>query len=293
MNIQPFHDPETGTLSYVVSDEATQECAIIDSVLNYEPQGGSISYKSASNIIHYIEAQKLKVVWILETHIHADHLTAAQYLKDKLGGKVGISEHVKEVSEYWRPIFGLPLIKKPFDHLFTDGERFSIGQLNVEIMHTPGHTPACACYKINQVVFVGDTLFKPQSGTSRADFPGGSADTLYHSIQKILSLPDETKLYLCHDYPQNNASFEYKTTVQAQKQNNSMINERTTLNEFKEKRSARDKTLAVPKLLLPALQVNLLGGKLPFAEPNGKPYLKVPLTGEFKASILYKDISGK
>ena len=276
MNIKPFYDNDTATISYVVADEKSKQCAIIDSVLNLDPQSGKTEYTGANTIIKYIQEQQLTVEWILETHIHADHLTASQYLKEKLGGKLGIGSNIKAVFDFWNPFFQLNADGSQFDQLFDDHSTFTIGTLKVEVMHTPGHTPACSSYKIGNVIFVGDTLFKPESGTSRADFPGGSPESLYHSIQKILSLPDETHIYLCHDYPKEGDSFQFVTTVGEEKQHNIMIKQGTSLEEYKQKREAKDKILSVPRLLLPSLQVNILGGEFPFKESNGSHYLKIP-----------------
>lgn len=281
MKIQAFHDKETGTFSYVVSDDATQSCAIIDSVLNFDLTTGKLSSEHADKIIAYIHEQNLTVEWILETHVHADHLSAAQYLKQKLGGKLGIGSNIKSMFKYWNAVFHFKADGQQFDALFEDQATFTIGTLTVRVMHTPGHTPACTSYHIDDVIFVGDTLFKPKSGTSRADFPGGSPETLYHSIQKILNLAPDTKIYLCHDYPGDQETATYLTTVQEEKMHNTMISDGISIDEYKQKREARDKTLAAPKLLLPSLQVNLLGGELPFTELVGSHYLKIPVKKSF------------
>lgn len=277
MNVKHFHDRVTGTLSYVVIDEKTNTCAIIDSVLNFDPASGYITHESADEMITFVKDNRLMNEWILETHLHADHLTAAQYLKSKLGGKIGISSKIKSAIEYWNPIFHLDADGKQFDVLFEHTDRFKIGSLESEVLHTPGHTPTCVCYRIQDTLFIGDTLFRPSNGTSRTDFPGGSAEKLYHSIEFILSYPDNTKLYLCHDYPEEDQDPMVFTTVLDQKNKNKMIRSGTTLKEYVDKRHARDSMLPPPRLMLPSIQVNLLGGEIPFSETSGKSYLKIPI----------------
>lgn len=278
MHVQHFYDKETATLSYIVRDPQSSACAIIDPVLNFNPLNGEISYTSAQLLIDYVKQNDLSVEWILETHIHADHLTAAQYLKKQLGGKIGISSSVKALFEYWNPVYGLTTEGKQFDVFFDDNASFAIGGLKVNVLLTPGHTPACCCYVFENSLFVGDTLFRPAMGTSRADFPGGSAKRLYESIQKILAFPDHTTLYLCHDYPKEHEELIVSTTVGEQRSNNVMVGNETTLEDYTEKRQQRDNTLAPPKLMLLALQVNLMAGDLPFKAKNGQYYLKLPVS---------------
>lgn len=281
MNIQHFFDEDTSTFSYIVSDPTTKHCALIDSVLNFDMPSGKTSTTSADQLIQYAEEHNLTVEWILETHAHADHLTAAPYLKEKLGGKIGIGEHIKDVLNFWVPLFNVnavvPTDGSQFDHLFKEGETFTIGSIEVKVMHTPGHTPACLSYLMGDCVFVGDTLFMPYVGTARTDFPGGSAKTLYHSIQKLLALPDETKIYTCHDYPPEGKPVGFLSTVAEQKKSNSMIHEGISEQEYVKARNTKDEGKPVPKLLLPSLQVNIRSGCLPEPEKNGIQYLKFPL----------------
>lgn len=281
MHIQHFFDPDTATFTYVISDEATHICAIIDPVLDYDMHAGKTSTLSADKVIAYVKAQGLSVAWILETHAHADHLTGAHYLKEKLGGKIGIGEHIKDVLNFWVPLFNTahdtPLDGSQFDHLFTDGETFSIGTINVEVMHTPGHTPACVSYRMGEVVFVGDTIFMPYVGTARTDFPGGSAATLYASIHKLLALPESTKIYTCHDYPPQGAQEECMSTVAEQKAKNTMVHDGVGQADYVAARTAKDTGKAVPRLLLPSIQVNLRAGALGEPESNGAHYIKIPL----------------
>ncbi len=281
MHIQAFFDKGTATVTYVVSDPVTRCCAIIDPVLDFDPQTGVMSTKSADLLIDYIEKSRLIVMWLLETHIHADHLTAAHYLQQRIGGETGISEKIIDVLKYWVPVFNTaedtPVDGSQFDRLFKDGETFSVGSLTVKVMHTPGHTPACASYLIGKAIFVGDTIFMPYGGTSRADFPGGNAATLYRSIRKILSLPDETKIFTCHDYPPEEQNPAWESTVGEQKKRNIMIGEDVTEGQYVETRNRRDSTLSAPRLLLPSIQVNLRAGNLGKLEDNGTQYLKIPL----------------
>lgn len=281
MHIEHFFDKDTATFTYIVSDEATNQCAIIDSVLDYDMNAGRTSTASAEKVIEYVKKNKLDVEWILETHAHADHLTASHYLKEKLGGKIGIGEHIKEVLEYWVPLFNTAhdtqLDGSQFDHLFKDGEHFRIGMIDVRVMHTPGHTPACLSYVMGNAVFVGDTIFMPYVGTARTDFPGGSAKTLYQSIQKLLALPEDTKLYTCHDYPPEGQSEGFVSTVAEQKKNNSMVHEGVSEAAYVAARNKKDEGKAVPRLLLPSIQVNMRAGGLGKAESNGVRYVKIPL----------------
>ena len=281
MKIQNFYDKDTATFTYVVSDDATKKCAIIDSVLNYDMNAGKISTNSADSIIAYIAENNLQLDWILETHIHADHLTASSYIKEKIGGKIAIGNKIKEVLDFWVPLFNTskdtPLNASQFDHLFSDGEKFQIGNLQVQVIHTAGHTPACVSYLIEDAVFVGDTVFLPRMGTARTDFPGGSAKQLYASIQKIFSLPENTKIYVCHDYPESGKEPQFFCTIADQRQNNILINDKISEEEYVALRTKRDSTLSVPKLILPAIQINLRAGKLGEPEENGVRYVKIPL----------------
>lgn len=281
MHIHHFFDKDTSTFTYIVIDEVTQKCAIIDSVLDYDMNAGKTSNVSADRVISYVKENKLNVEWILETHAHADHLTASHYLREKLGGKIGIGEHIKDVLEFWVPLFNTahdtPLDGSQFDHLFKDGEVFKIGAIEVKVIHTPGHTPACITYIIGDAAFVGDTIFMPYVGTARTDFPGGSAQTLYQSIQKLLSLPENTKIYTCHDYPPSGQNEGYISTVAEQKSKNSMVHKGVSEAEYVSARNAKDKGKAVPRLLLPSIQVNLRAGDLGAPESNGIQYIKVPL----------------
>ena len=281
MNIHSFFDDDTATFTYVVSDPATKTCAIIDSVLDYDMASGRTSTRSADAVIAYVQAQKLNVQWILETHVHADHLTAAQYLKEKLGGKLGIGEHVKDVLAYWVPLFNIGhdtmLDGSQFDHLFKDGETFSIGNIAVRVIYTPGHTPACVCYHMGDAVFVGDTIFMPYVGTARTDFPGASAATLYNSIQKLYALSDDTKIYVCHDYPKEGDKEQCFTTIAEEKKNNVLVHLGIGESDYVKTRNARDVGKAVPRLLLPSLQVNLRAGSFGKPEGNGTQYVKIPV----------------
>ncbi len=278
--VEAFFDPETATISYVVADPHTRKAAVIDAVLDYDAASGRTSTRSADRIVDFVRGRDLDVEWILETHAHADHLSAARYLKSKLGGRVGIGERIVEVQRIFRELFNLERTfntdGRQFDHLFKDGERFRIGELEGRVMFTPGHTPACATYIIDGAAFVGDTLFMPDVGTARADFPGGDARTLYRSIQKILSLPDDTVLYLCHDYPPPGREPKWVSTVAEQKAKNIHIAGKSE-EEFVQLRTARDKTLPVPKLLIPSIQINIRAGDLPPPEEDGVRYIKVPL----------------
>jgi glyoxylase-like metal-dependent hydrolase (beta-lactamase superfamily II) len=279
--VVPFFDEDTNTFSYVVRDPYSSSCAIIDSVLDFDLASGSVDYRGAQAIIRYIEEKKLEVEWIIETHVHADHLSAAPYLKDFVGGKIAIGEYVTTVQQTFGEIFNAGDDFKrdgsQFDHLFKDGEKYRIGSLEAYAIHTPGHTPACMTHVIGNAAFVGDTLFMPDAGTARADFPGGDAATLYQSIQKILSLPARTKIFMCHDYGAEGRELEYKTTVKEELESNIHVNEKIAQADFVAMREARDKTLDVPHLILPSLQVNMRAGHLPPPENNGRIFLKIPL----------------
>ncbi|MGC6359107.1 MBL fold metallo-hydrolase [Bisgaard Taxon 45] len=280
--VKAFFDEPTNTYSYVVHDTDTRACAIIDSVLDFDYAAGKISTNSADTIIAYIQQQQLTLEWILETHVHADHLSAAPYLQEKLGGKTGIGQHITTVQNVFGKVFnaGTEFARdgRQFNQLFHDSDRFSLGNLPVKVIHTPGHTPACVSYLIGDAVFVGDTLFMPDYGTARCDFPGGDANVLYQSVQKLLALPEETRMFLCHDYlPKNRQEYCYETTVKAQKEQNIHIHHGIAQAEFVKMRQARDATLSMPKLIMPSVQVNMRAGHLPPAEENGQVYLKVPI----------------
>ncbi|MDM1261941.1 MBL fold metallo-hydrolase [Acinetobacter indicus] len=280
--VQHFFDKETNTFSYVVTDPATQQCAIIDSVLNYDAASASTSTEDADAIISYIQQNSLSVEWILETHVHADHLTAAQYLKEKLGGKIAISNKIIVVQDTFGRIYNLDLkylnAHQAFDYLFDDHEQFSIGELTAYNIPTPGHTPACLSYVIGDAVFVGDTLFMPDYGTARCDFPKGSAEQLFDSVQKLYKLPAQTRVFLCHDYlPEGREVFIHETSIQQQKAENIHIHDGTQKADFVAMRNRRDAGLSMPKLILPAIQINMVAGHFPEPEANGTRYLKLPL----------------
>lgn len=281
MKIEHFFDKDTATFTYVLSDPKTGQCAIIDPVLDYDMSAGKTTTLSADKVIAYVKEHGLSVEWILETHAHADHLTASYYLKEKLGGKIGIGEHIKEVLKFWVPLFNTahdtPLDGSQFDHLFKDGEIFHIGSIEVRVMHTPGHTPACLTYLMGDTAFVGDTIFMPYVGTARTDFPGGSAQTLYRSIQKLLALPENTRIFTCHDYPPQGQPENYISTVADQKAKNSMVHDGVSEAEYVAARNAKDVGKPVPRLLLPSIQVNLRAGGLGKAEDNAIRYIKIPL----------------
>jgi len=277
-----FFDEPTNTVSYLVGDPATRRAAVIDPVLDFDPATGEASVRSADAVLRASEQEHFAIDWILETHAHADHLTAAPYLRQRTGARVGIGEHIREVQAIFRPVFNLTDVSgdgSEFDHLFADGEKFRIGALEVEVMYTPGHTPACVSYRIGDAVFVGDTLFMPDYGTARTDFPGGSARTLFRSIRRILSLPPSTRIFVCHDYKApGRDTFAWESTVAEQRARNIHIHDGITEEEFVALRSKRDATLAAPVLLLPSIQVNVRAGRFPSAESNGVRYLKIPVT---------------
>ena len=274
-------DEATHTVSYVVWDPATCRAAIIDPVLDYDHRTGRVSHRSADDLLGIVADQGLSVDWVLETHAHADHLSAAPYLKEKTGAPIGIGARITEVQRTFAPVFGLEDVSgdgREFDRLFRDGETITIGGLQVEVMHTPGHTPACVSYRIGEAVFVGDTLFMPDYGTARADFPGGDARTLYRSIHRLLALPDATRLYLCHDYKAPGRDhFAWETTVGEEKTRNIHVGGGVDETSFVAMREARDATLAAPVLLLPSLQVNIRAGRLPDPDRDGRRFLKIPL----------------
>ena len=281
-DVTAFFDEATFTVTYVVADPSGKQCAIIDSVRDYDPKSGRTKTASADKVIAFVQKQGWDVVWILETHAHADHLTAAPYLKDKLGGKICIGVHIVDVQKTFAPIFnvepGFATDGSQFDRLFSDGEEFRIGGLTARVLHTPGHTPACLTYAIGDAAFVGDTLFMPDYGTARCDFPGGDAATLYRSIHKVLALPTETRLFMCHDYKApGRDEYAWETTVAEERDKNVHVHDGVTEAEFVKTRTERDKTLEMPVLILPSVQVNMRAGQLPPAEANGTSYLKIPV----------------
>jgi glyoxylase-like metal-dependent hydrolase (beta-lactamase superfamily II) len=279
--IEAFFHEATNTASYLVWDETTREAAVIDPVLDFDHRTGRVQTASADAILAAATKRNLKIVWVLETHGHADHLSAAPHIKAAAGAKVGIGEHIREVQRIFRPVFNAPDVSgegAEFDRLFADGERFAIGGLSVEVLYTPGHTPACVSYRIGGVVFVGDTLFMPDYGTARADFPGGDARTLYRSIRRLLSLPPETRLFLCHDYKaEGRDAYAWETTVAEQRASNVMVRDGIDEETFAARRKERDAALEAPLLLLPSVQVNIRAGNFPPPEDNGVRYLKIPV----------------
>lgn len=279
--IQAFYDPETWTVSYVVSDPDTRRAAVIDPVLDYDFKSGRTGTGSADRILAYLKEQSLQVEWILETHAHADHLSGARHLHRHVGGKLAIGEHIREVQTIFKKIYNLDRSFLPdgsqFDHLLRGGETFRIGNLQAKALHVPGHTPADMAFLVGDAVFVGDTLFMPDVGTARADFPGGDAHTLYRSIRRLLDLPPQTRMFVCHDYPPDGRGPLWETTVAQQREKNIHVRDGITEEAFVAMRRARDATLAVPTLLLPSIQVNVRGGELPPADDNGVSYLRIPL----------------
>jgi glyoxylase-like metal-dependent hydrolase (beta-lactamase superfamily II) len=279
--IKAFFDEPTNTISYLVADPATKRAAIVDPVLDYDHASGKASTESADVILDEAEALGLTIDWVLETHAHADHLSGAPYIKLKTGAKVGIGEHIREVQKIFRPVFNATDVigdGSEFDHLFKDGERFELGNIEAAVLHVPGHTPADIAYRIGDAVFVGDTLFMPDFGSARADFPGGDARTLYRSIKRLLSLPPETRLFMCHDYKAPGRDrYAWETTVAEERTNNVHVKDGVGEEEFVAMRQARDATLAAPELLMPSIQVNMRAGKLPPADENGVRYLKIPV----------------
>ncbi len=265
--VHGMFDPTTWTVTYVVHNGHGSQCVVIDSVLDYDPKSGRIKYTSADKVIAYVHANSLQVQWILETHAHADHLSAAPYLRGNLGGKIGIGTNITTVQKFFKGVFNLESFfkqdKPQFDHLFQDGETISIGELSCKVMFVPGHTPACAAYRFGNAVFVGDTLFMPDVGTARCDFPGGDAHALYTSIQKIFSLPVNTRLFMCHDYPPNDRLMAFETTVSEQRAKNIHLRDGISEEEFVTMRMKQDTTLEMPALMLPSIQVNICGGELP------------------------------
>lgn len=281
-SIAGFFDEATNTVSYVVHDPATREAAIIDSVLDYEAASGRTSHGSASLIIEYINTHNLKVMWLIETHAHADHISAAPYLQEALGGKLAIGKEITRVQEVFGKLFnaGTDFERdgSQFDHLFVDGETFKLGQIEAIALHVPGHTPADMAFIFGDAAFVGDTIFMPDFGTARADFPGGDARQLFRSIRRLLSLPNDTRLFLCHDYKAPGRDvFAWETTVEQQRTSNVHVKDGVSEDEFVEMRTARDSKLAMPDLIMPSVQVNIRGGRLPEPEDNGVSYIKIPV----------------
>lgn len=281
-DVKAFFDPATNTVSYVVCDPQTKQAAIVDSVLDYDPKSGRTSKASADAVIAFVREQGLTVQWILETHVHADHLSAAPYLKDQVGGTLAIGSNIRTVQDVFGKVFnaGTEFARdgSQFDRLFEDGEVFQLGSIEARALHTPGHTPACMTYVIGDAAFVGDTLFMPDYGTARCDFPGGDAHVLYRSIQTLYALPDETRLFLCHDYlPEGRDTYQWETTIGAQKAGNIHVHRGVSEAEFVKMRTERDATLAMPVLILPSVQVNMRAGHFPPADENGLTYLKIPV----------------
>ena len=280
-HIQTFFDPKTWTVSYVVSDIATKQAAVIDPVLDYDFKSGHTDTNAADAMLEYVQAEGLTVQWILETHAHADHLSGARNLQEKVGGQIAIGEHIREVQATFKKLYNLERTFLPdgsqFDHLFKDGEVFRIGEVQATALLVPGHTPADMAYLVDGAVFVGDTLFMPDVGTARADFPGGDAHTLYRSVRRLLTLPPETRVFVCHDYPPKGREARWETTIAEQKASNIHVRDGISEEEFVAMRKARDATLEVPTLILPSIQVNVRAGQLPPADENGVAYLRIPL----------------
>jgi glyoxylase-like metal-dependent hydrolase (beta-lactamase superfamily II) len=281
VSVDSFYDKATSTISHVVVEPNGRHCAIIDSVLDYDQASGRTGTLSADAVVRHVRGRNLTVDWILETHAHADHLSAAQHLKRQVGGRIGIGARITEVQRIFKEVFNLERTFNTdgaqFDHLFEDGETFLIGRQEARVMYTPGHTPACATYVIGEAAFVGDTLFMPDGGTARADFPGGDATTLYRSIHRILSLPPETRLFICHDYQPGGREPRWETTVADERERNIHVGHDRTEDEFVAMRTARDRTLNTPTLLVPSIQINIRAGEMPPPEDNGTAYIKVPL----------------
>ena len=285
MNTKPeviaFFDEPTNTFTYVVKDPASNACAVVDSVMEIDYAAGRLSLNGADKVIDYIRNQNLELQWIIETHVHADHLSAAPYIQEQLGGKIGIGAEITTVQNTFGKIFneGTEFCRdgSQFDHLFNDGDEYMVGEMRCHALHTPGHTPACMTHIMGDAGFVGDTLFMPDGGSARADFPGGDAKILYRSIQRILSLPDELRLFMCHDYMPNGRDVEYQTTVKQQRDHNVHVHQGVSESDFVAMREKRDATLGMPKLILPSLQINMRAGHLPKADTNDVVYLKLPL----------------
>ena len=284
--VRSFFHPATHTVSHVVADPASQRAVIIDSVLDYEPASATVSQESADAIIEYVIDKGYSVEWILETHIHADHLSAAQYLKERLGGQIAIGENITSVQEIFGNVFGegpdFLRDGSQFDRLWKDSDSFTVGDIPAMVLHTPGHTPADVCYLIGNALFVGDTLFMPDYGTARVDFPGGNANTLYQSVQKIFALPEAIRIFLCHDYlPSGRTEFAWETSVKEEKENNIHLNKTTIIEDFVRMRSQKDATLGMPQLIIPSIQVNMRAGALPKDDASGRTFLKIPANGLF------------
>lgn len=279
--VEAFLDRDSETFSYVVYDKTGGHAAVIDPVLDYDPKSGRTRTHGVQRLIDFVRSQNLTVDWILETHAHADHLSAAPFVRDQVGGKIAIGEKIVAVQQIFRDVFNLEkqflVDGSQFDKLFAEGETFQIGDLDADVIYTPGHTPADMSWRIGDAVFVGDTLFMPDVGTARCDFPGGNAQTLYQSIQTLLRMPDDTRLFMCHDYPGENREHAYLTTVGEQKRHNIHVHEGVTEAQFVSMREARDKTLEMPRLILPSIQLNIRAGQMPPAEDNGTVYFKIPV----------------
>jgi glyoxylase-like metal-dependent hydrolase (beta-lactamase superfamily II) len=279
--VQSFHDPVTGTVTHVAFEKPGTECAVIDPVLDFDAKSGRTRTVSVERVAAFLDEQDLQLAWILETHAHADHLSAAHWLRDRFGGRIGIGRDITRVQGVFKNLFNLESAfatdGSQFDHLFTDGERFRIGTLEADVLALPGHTPACVAYQIGDAVFVGDTLFMPDVGTARCDFPGGDAATLYRSVRRLLALPPQTRLFMCHDYPPAGRAPEWVCTVADQRERNIHVHDGVSAEEFVDLRTARDATLEMPQLILPSVQVNIRAGQFPAAEANGVAYLKIPV----------------
>jgi glyoxylase-like metal-dependent hydrolase (beta-lactamase superfamily II) len=291
--IRAFFDEPTNTVTYLVWDAATRRGVAIDPVLDFDPASGAVDDESVNELLKAGEELGVTIEWVLETHIHADHLSGAPLVKARTGARIGIGEHVREVQNIFRPIFGAEDVKAEggdFDRLFKDGDRLEVGRLDIEVMHTPGHTPACVSYRIGDAVFVGDTLFMPDYGTARTDFPGGCAHQLYRSIRRILSLPPETRLFMCHDYKApGRDQFAWETTVAEERRSNKHVHDGVSEEEFVAMRQERDKDLATPRLLIPSIQVNMRAGRFPPAEASGVRYLRIPV--KLRDGVSASDIS--
>lgn len=285
LDVQPtvtaFFDEPTNTISYVVQDPTSNKCAVIDSVMDIDYAAGRISYGGADQIIKFIKDNELELEWLIETHVHADHLSGAPYIQGKLGGKLGIGENITIVQDVFGKVFneGTEFQRdgSQFDQLFTDGDSYQIGNLTAYVMHTPGHTPACMTHTIGNAAFVGDTLFMPDGGSARADFPGGDARTLYRSVKRVLQLPDETRLFMCHDYGPNGRDIQWETSVAEERNHNIHVKDGISEDEFVKMREERDASLDMPKLIIPSLQVNMRAGKMPPADEQGDVFFKVPV----------------
>lgn len=279
--VEAFLDRDSETFTYVVYDHIGGHAAVIDPVLDYDPKSGRTRTDGAQRVIDFVRTHNLTVDWVLETHAHADHLSAAPFVREQVGGKIAIGEKISAVQEIFKNVFNLEkqflVDGSQFDKLFAEGETFNIGDIDAEVIYTPGHTPADMSWRIGDAVFVGDTLFMPDVGTARCDFPGGNAHTLYHSIQTLLSMPEDTRLFMCHDYPGDKREHAYLTTVADQKKNNIHVHDGVTEQQFVAMREARDKTLEMPRLILPSIQLNIRAGQMPPAEDNGTVYFKIPV----------------